>query len=80
MAVQEKFNTFEAKNFMDAFLTGVCKCGKQFNLYIVLPETIEAVCGSLVFKAKPAEHIIINCPACGRLVNCGNGSRRSKRG
>jgi len=61
------------------YLTGVCKCGRHFSIYAQMPETIEVSSGGEVFKVKPGEHIVIVCPACGKLVNCGNGSRRRKR-
>ena len=67
-----------AEVFEGVYLNGVCRCGRTFNVYAELPRTVEVSIGSEVFKAKPAEHIIIVCPYCLRLVNIGNGSRRKK--
>jgi hypothetical protein len=61
------------------YLTGVCRCGKRFNVYVELPALCQVTdeTGNS-FSLKPAEHIVIVCPRCARLVNCGNGTRRSR--
>jgi len=61
------------------YLSGICHCGRRFNVYVELPKTCEATDESgNHFKLSLAEHIIALCPSCGRLVNIGNGTRRSR--
>ncbi|MEM3613180.1 MAG: hypothetical protein QXH40_03855 [Candidatus Bathyarchaeia archaeon] len=78
MLRHEKISINEAKSFTGLYLSGFCRCGKQFTVFAELPETVEVSSGGEIFKTKPAEHIIIVCPYCLRLVNVGNGSRRKK--
>jgi len=61
------------------YLSGICRCGRRFNVYVELPKACEATdeFGNH-FKLSLAEHIIALCPLCGRLVNIGNGTRRSR--
>jgi len=83
---QLKLNKDVLKNFeaetQGLYLTGVCRCGKHFNVYVEMPKACEATDESgNHFKLGLAEHVIALCPTCGRLLNIGNGSRRrSKRG
>ncbi|MEM3580429.1 MAG: hypothetical protein QXH40_00035 [Candidatus Bathyarchaeia archaeon] len=57
-------------------LTGNCKCGKTFTTAVELPETITIRSGNSVYNARLGEHLVVQCPACGRILNLGNGSRR----
>jgi hypothetical protein len=62
------------------YLSGICRCGRRFNVYVELPKTCEATDESgNHFKLSLAEHIIALCPSCGRLVNIGNGTRRQSK-
>ena len=61
------------------YLSGICRCGRRLNVYVELPKTCEATDESgNRFKLSLAEHIIALCPFCGRLINIGNGTRRSR--
>lgn len=62
------------------YLSGVCRCGKRFNVFVEMPKFGEAVdeAGNR-FELGLAEHVIALCPRCGRLLNIGNGSRRKSR-
>ncbi|MEM3566177.1 MAG: hypothetical protein QXK18_04825 [Candidatus Bathyarchaeia archaeon] len=60
-------------------LTGNCKCGKYFSVAVELPEFITVRSGNNVYNARLGEHLVVQCPACGRILNMGNGSRRSRK-
>lgn len=62
------------------YLSGVCRCGKQFMAYVELPSIVQVSDSDGRFhNLRPAEHVIIKCPNCDRLVNVGNGSQRGRR-
>jgi len=80
---QVKISTNALKNFeatQGLYLSGVCRCGKRFNVFVEMPKFCDAVdeAGNR-FKLGLAEHVIALCPRCGRLLNIGNGSRRKRR-
>ena len=49
-------------------LFGDCLCGKAITAKGDLPQ-IEFNDGNKSWKGYPAEHLVILCPQCGRLVN-----------
>lgn len=79
MAFQRKNSTFKAKSFTEFYLSGVCRCGKQFNAIVELPQKCLVTVEGRMFELPLAEHAIVLCPFCGRLINLGNGSRRARR-
>jgi hypothetical protein len=81
---QLKLNKDVLKNFeaetQGLYLTGVCRCGKHFNVYVEMPTLCHVTDESgNSFNLKPAEHVVLVCPRCNRLVNCGNGTRREDK-
>jgi len=64
---------------VNLILSGSCRCGKTFTTSVELPETITIRSGSRVYNVKLGEHLVITCPYCLRLVNIGNGTRRSRK-
>ncbi|MEM2386175.1 MAG: hypothetical protein QXO67_04250 [Candidatus Bathyarchaeia archaeon] len=78
MAFQRKNSTFKAKSFTEFYLSGVCRCGKQFNAIVELPQKCLVTVEGRTFELPLAEHAIVLCPFCGRLINLGNGSRRKR--
>ncbi|MEM1661063.1 MAG: hypothetical protein QXR17_08015 [Candidatus Bathyarchaeia archaeon] len=79
MATQGKIGTFKPKSFTEFYLSGVCRCGKQFNAFVELPQKCLVTVEGRTFELPLAEHAIVLCPFCGRLLNLGNGSRRARQ-
>ncbi|MEM2440515.1 MAG: hypothetical protein QW493_04800 [Candidatus Bathyarchaeia archaeon] len=59
------------------YLSGICRyCDKSFNAFVELPQKCLVIVEERTFELPLAEHAIVLCPFCGRLLNLGNGSRR----
>ncbi|MEJ5327731.1 MAG: hypothetical protein WHU54_05730 [Candidatus Bathyarchaeia archaeon] len=66
----------EAK-FEPTILSAVCKCGAVFQAVVNLPIYCELSDDKgNIYHLKIAEHVIVKCPLCNRLLNVGNGSKR----
>lgn len=61
-------------------LSAVCKCGAVFNAVVNLPIYCELTDDKgRVCYVKVAEHVVVKCPRCNRLLNVGNGSQRETK-
>jgi phage FluMu protein Com len=70
----------EAVAFESLVLTAVCKCGAVFNASVEMPTYCElSDYKGTVHRLRVAEHIIVKCPRCNRLLNVGNGSKRKTK-
>jgi len=77
MAVQEKFNTFEAKNFV---LVGKCgKCGREYTAKAKLPTiSFEDEQGN-TYLSVAVPHLVTLCPFCFGLLNLAKRVEVAKR-
>lgn len=64
--------------FKSMYLSGLCRCGKHYTGYVELPETCLVNVEGQEFEVPVAEHIVIICPFCTRVVNLGSGSYRER--
>ncbi|MCS7096838.1 MAG: hypothetical protein N3F10_01800 [Candidatus Bathyarchaeota archaeon] len=67
-------------SFESLLLSAVCRCGAVFNATVELPSycVLYDEKGS-VHHLRVAEHVIVKCPRCKRLLNVGNGSERKTK-
>lgn len=68
-----------AEAFEGHYLSGICRCGLHVLSYVELPAFIEVSGEGSTYHLKPAEHVIVKCPRCSRLLNVGNGRQRGKK-
>lgn len=66
-----------SEEFEELYLSAVCSCGAVFNAVVSLPLHCELIDekGNILY-CKVAEHVIVKCPRCNKLLNVGNGSGR----
>lgn len=58
-------------------LSAVCVCGAAYTAVVDLPIRCELSDDKgNVYSLRLAEHVIVKCPRCNRLLNVGNGSKR----
>ncbi|MGB9841278.1 MAG: hypothetical protein ACPLKZ_00980 [Candidatus Bathyarchaeales archaeon] len=58
-------------------LSAVCVCGATYTAVVDLPFRCELSDDKgNVYSLRLAEHVIVKCPRCNRLLNVGNGSKR----
>ena len=75
-----KAKSFTATDFQSLYLSGFCKCGKHFTVFVEMPtHALVTDETGATYPLKLAEHCIAICPNCGRLINFGNGSRRKSK-
>ncbi|MGB9960243.1 MAG: hypothetical protein ACPLKQ_06975 [Candidatus Bathyarchaeales archaeon] len=70
----------ENATFETLLLSAVCRCGAVFNAVVEMPTYCELSDDKgTVYHLKVAEHVIVKCPRCNKLLNVGNGSERKTK-